>query len=219
MVHPVGGTVFCYMKLANILDTDRTIYAFQDPSIEAEKSLFQNIEEMAAFYLNHIQKIQKKGPYYLCGASFGSLVVAEIAYLLEQQKEIVKFIGIIDGWGTHGQTDFDTNYVREIINLHHSDHQENLQFDKQFLWEALLRQRLNMMLCYQYKHVDSPLILFKAIELLPEYKVIDAQDNHWSKYASSVSVWNIPGDHNTMMLEPNVVILSQEISKYLNKVI
>ncbi len=219
MVHPVGGTVFCYMKLANILDTDRTIYAFQDPSIEAEKSLFQNIEEMAAFYLNHIQKIQKKGPYYLCGASFGSLVVAEIAYLLEQQKEIVKFIGIIDGWGTHGQTDFDTNYVREIINLHHSDHQENLQFDKQFLWEALLRQRLNMMLCYQYKHVDSPLILFKAIELLSEYKVIDAQDNHWSKYASSVSVWNIPGDHNTMMLEPNVVILSQEISKYLNKVI
>ena len=217
MVHPVGGTVFCYMKLANTLDTDRTIYAFQDPSIEAEKSLFQNIEEMAAFYLDHIQKIQVKGPYFLCGASFGSLVVTEMVHLLEQQKEIVKFIGLIDGWGTHGQTDFDTNYVREILHLHYPRHQENLEFDKESLWEALLRQRLNMMLCYQYKRIGSPVIIFKAIELLPEYKGIDAQDNHWSKYASSLSVRNIPGDHNTMMLEPNVRILSQEISKYLNK--
>lgn len=217
MVHPVGGTVFCYMQLANILDTHRTVYAFQDPSIEAEKSLFPNIENMAAFYLDHIQKIQGQGPYYLCGASFGSLVVTEMAHLLEQQNEIVKFIGIIDGWGAHGQTDFDTKYVREIINLHHPNYQENLQFDKQPLWESLLHQRLNMMLCYQYKHVDSPVIIFKAIELLPEYKAIDAPDNHWSKYASSVSVRNIPGDHNTIMLEPNVVILSQEISKYLNK--
>ena len=218
MVHPVGGTVFCYMQLANMLDTDRTIYAFQDPSIEAEKSLFSNIEEMAVFYLEHIQKIQAQGPYYLCGASFGSLVVTEMAYLLEQKKEIVKFIGIIDGWAAHGQTDFDINYVREIINLNHPNYQENLQFDKQPLWESLLRQRLNMMLCYQYKHVDSPMIIFKAIELLSEYKIIDSPDNHWSKYASSVSVRNIPGDHNTMMLEPNVVILSQEISKCLNKV-
>ena len=80
-----------------------------------------------------------------------------------------------------------------------------------------MRQRLNMMLCYQYKRIGSPVIIFNAIELLPEYKGIDAQDNHWSKYASSLSVRNIPGDHNTMMLEPNVRILSQEISKYLNK--
>lgn len=215
MIHPVGGTVFCYIQLANLLQTDRTIYAFQDPSIEAEKSLFANIEEMATFYLDHIRKIQEHGPYYLCGASFGSLVVTEIAYRLEQQNEKVRFIGIIDGWGKHGQEDFDIDYVRKIIHFHHPEHHKNSDLDKQFLWESLLHKRLNMMLDYTYKNIQSEIILFKARDLLPEYKIIEAPDNHWSQYAFCLSTMTIPGDHNTMMQEPYVATLAAEMSKYL----
>lgn len=215
LVHPVGGTVFCYMQLANILGIDRTIYAFQDPSIEAERSLFSNIEEMAKFYLEHIQKIQRQGPYYLCGASFGSLVVTEIAYLLEQKNEVVEFIGIIDGWATHGRTDFDSDYVREIIQMHNPDCENNFYFEKQALWEKLLLQRLNMMTYYSYKNIRQSVVLFKAQELLPEYEAIETKDNYWSQYVNSLSVRNISGNHNTMLQAPNVSVLAQEISEFL----
>ena len=215
IVHPVGGTVFCYMQLASSLDTDRTIYAFQDPSIEAEKSLFSNVEDMARFYLGHIQKIQEQGPYNICGASFGALVATEIAHMLEQQNETVNFIGIIDGWGTHGQTDFDTDYVRDIMNLHHPDDHENRHFDKQSVWESLLHQRLKMMLGYRYKYIHSPIVLFKALELLPEYKAIDAPDNHWAQYAMTLAIRTISGNHHTMMQAPHVAVLSDEITTYL----
>ena len=216
IVHPVGGTVFCYMQLATILNTERTIYAFQDPSIEAERSLFSSIEEMAKFYLEHIQKIQVQGPYYLCGASFGSLVATEIAYLLEQKNEIVEFIGIIDGWGTHGQTDFDSAYVRAIIQMHNPVCDDNFHFEKQALWESLLYQRLKMMLQYPYKNIQSQATLFKAKDLLPEYQSIEASDNHWSQYISCLSTKIISGNHNTMLQEPYVKILAFEMSKYLS---
>lgn len=215
LVHPVGGTVFCYMQLANMLETDRTIFAFQDPSIEAEKSLFENVEAMAEFYLEHIQKIQEHGPYYLCGASFGSLVITEIAYRLEQQNEIVNFIGAIDGWGKHGQETFDADFVRQIIHLHHPEYHQNPDFDKQSLWESLLHQRFNMMIRYQYQKIHSPFILFKALEILPEYQHVDAPDNHWTQYISSLSVITIPGDHNTMLQSQNVATLAQKMGQCL----
>lgn len=216
MVHPIGGTVFCYMQLANLLETDRTVYAFQDPSIEAEKPLFTSVDEMALFYLEHIRKIQETGPYYLCGASFGSLVITEIAHLLEQQNESVNFIGIIDGWGKHSQSNFDIDYVRQIIHLHHKDYSQQGENGKWSVWENLLQYRLNSMLKYKYKKIQSSLVLFKALELLPEYKNINAADNHWSQYAMlPVSIATIPGDHNTMLLEPHVKKLTHEICKYL----
>lgn len=213
MIHPVGGTVFCYMQLARLLDTDRTLYAFQDPSIEVEASLFSTIEEMAIFYLEHIQKIQPHGPYYLCGASFGSLVVTEMAYQLEKQQETVAFVGLIDGWGTHGQANFDADYVKEMIHLQH--YQEHAEFENQALWTSLLAHRLNMMLQYPFQCIQSPIVLFKALTLLPEYKAIDSSDNHWAQYAAELSIHIIPGDHNTMMQMPHVEILAQKMSPYL----
>lgn len=215
MFHPVGGTVFCYMQLASLIKTDRTIYAFQDPSIEAEKSLFANIEEMATFYLDHIRKIREHGPYYLCGASFGSLIATEIAHRLEQENEKIAFIGIIDGWGKHGQESFDIDYVRQIIHLHLPKQHAGADLEKQSLWESLLHQRLNMMLRYDYKSIKNEVVLFKAQELLSEYKAIEAPDNHWSKYISHLSSIIIPGDHNTMMQDPCVSVLAAKVDKYL----
>lgn len=215
-IHPVGGTVFCYLPLVKNLVTDRMIYAFQDPSIEAEKPLFTCIEDMATFYLEHIRRIQRTGPYYLCGASFGALIVTEIVSRLETEHETVQFVGLIDGWGAPSKIDFDVNYVRDIIQLHHNDKNEEIGLEKRKLWEDLLQQRLNIMKKYQYKKIQHPLILFKAIELLPEYREINAPDNHWSQFTPfPVTIRNIPGDHNTMLQEPSVGILAQAISEYI----
>lgn len=146
-----------------------------------------------------------------------ALVVAEISYQLEQSNVIVNFIGVIDGWGKHGNVDFDTDYVRRIIHHHHPNAQQNADFDKQTLWESLLHHRLNMMLRYPYKSLQSPMVLFKAQDLLPEYREMDAPDNHWAQYVSDFLIVTVPGDHNSMMLEPHIARLIEEMNPSLKE--
>ncbi|MDF1756883.1 MAG: amino acid adenylation domain-containing protein [Legionellaceae bacterium] len=219
LVHPVGGTVFCYLSLVNSLATDRTIYAFQDPSIEHEKPLFETIEKQATFYRTIIQKMQPSGPYYLCGASFGASVVTEIAAQLLQYKEQVNFLGLIDGWGVLGNTKFDSNYIQEILNQHlpKSETSEK-SIENQGLWERLLQHRLNMMSKYKHKKINAKISLFKATTILPEYENIDAADNHWSTFSSlPINIFNIPGDHNTMLENPNSNQLAKDIQRCLEE--
>ena len=215
IVHPVGGTVFCYLSMVEALTDNRTVYAFQDPSIEYEKPLFLTIEEMATCYRNIIEKIQPAGPYYLCGASFGASVVTEIAYQLYERQEALGFVGLIDGWAKNSKTQFDLAYVKEIIHLHQQDlkvSDQSNKIDNQAIWEGLLQHRLNMMLNYSHKKMPIKLTLFKAIELLPEYQDIDAEDNHWSHYSSlPVDVFCISGDHNTILHGRNAQNLAEFI--------
>lgn len=214
MIHPVGGTVFCYLPLTKALPNDCTILALQDPSIEHGKLLFSSIEEMATCYRTIIQNTQPIGPYHLCGASFGASVATEIAYQLLAANERVHFVGLIDGWGKFSKTKFDIDYVRAIIHLYKpqnstdsTNHIENQNF-----WEELLQQRLEMMLRYKHKKLPIKLTLFKAETLLPEYQEIDAEDNHWSAYSSlPIEVFHISGDHNTMLQDPNIDTLATYI--------
>lgn len=217
IVHPVGGTVFCYLPLANQL-SDRTIYGLQDPSIELEKPLFQTIEEMATCYRRAIQSIQPQGPYYLCGASFGATVVIEIAHQLLAQNQSIHFVGLFDGWAALSGLQLKSDYAKTLI-LHHEGFDEAALVPKDVsnpaLWENLLKHRLEMMVKYKIKKVHTKLSLFKAEDILSEYQEINAPDNHWSDYATLLDVYPVPGDHNTMLQNPNVTSLASFIRNCL----
>ncbi len=96
MVHPIGGSVLCYMELAGQLGKDQPLWALQskfDPGYLATLS----IEDIASEYLRDIQREQPHGPYMLGGWSLGSVIAMEIANQLESQGETVKFVAVIDG--------------------------------------------------------------------------------------------------------------------------
>lgn len=212
LVHPIGGTVFCYLQLANYLHADRTIYALQDPSIECNSNIFKTIKEQASYYRNIIEKTQPKGPYYLCGASYGASVVMEIAHQLEKSHKIVNFVGLIDGWAITEKQEYDQQYIHEVIKLHADKKQTLSNIDKQQIFEKLVSERLKMMQQHTFKKITAPVSLFKAQEILKEYQSIDCKDNHWSKYlALPLRIISIPGDHNTMLEKPHVQILAHEL--------
>ncbi|MBA2651067.1 MAG: amino acid adenylation domain-containing protein [Tatlockia sp.] len=217
-VHPIGGTVFCYLALVEMLKNDRTYYGLQDPSLELEKPLFHTIEDMATFYRKAIQKIQPKGPYYLCGASFGATVAIEIAHQLLELNEKIHFLGFIDGWASFSNAQLDVDYI-ETLNIHHQENPDEtiLQgLENPKLWKTMLQHRLNLMSSYSIKKVDIPLSLFKAQEILSEYKEIDVEDNYWSSYSPSINCHLVPGDHNSMLKKPNVGILAEQMQKHLD---
>lgn len=218
-VHPIGGTVFCYLPLVQMLQDDRTYYGLQDPGIEQGKTLFNGIEEMAAIYLKAIQIIQPKGPYYLCGASFGATVVTEMTYQLLKQNEQVNFVGLLDGWAAFSNVQLDANYI-ETLKTHQHENAESTfmlsDFENPVLWKIMLQDRLDMMSAYAIKKLNTKLVLFKAKEVLPEYMDIDSKDNHWAEHSTyPMPVYVVPGDHNTMLQAPNVKTLARYIQRSL----
>lgn len=55
-----------------------------------------SIEKLAKEYIKKIKDIQPKGPYYLAGWSLGGLIAYEIALRIIENKDEVRFIGMID---------------------------------------------------------------------------------------------------------------------------
>jgi amino acid adenylation domain-containing protein len=102
LVHPVGGTVFCYMELAGHLSADRPVYALQAPAERANIFEVISIEEMAAQYLEELRRVQERGPYLLGGWSMGGVVAFEIARQLVAAGEEVLLLALVDSEAPQG---------------------------------------------------------------------------------------------------------------------
>ena len=56
----------------------------------------RSVRKIAQSYTRMIKEVQRRGPYYLAGQSFGGLVAYEIANILTEQGEDVAFMAMID---------------------------------------------------------------------------------------------------------------------------
>jgi len=91
-VHPIGGSVFCYVDLARQLGRSLPFYGLQ----ALENDGAETIEEMASQYLISLQAVQSDGPYRLGGWSMGGLIAYEIARQLTAAGEQVEVLALID---------------------------------------------------------------------------------------------------------------------------
>ena len=92
-VHPLGGEVLCFARLAHHLGPDQPFYAFQDrPEIATAPS----IADTAAHYIDALRKVQPCGPYLLGGYSFGGTVAFEMAQQLQRSGEAIALLAILD---------------------------------------------------------------------------------------------------------------------------
>lgn len=90
-----GGDVFDYRDLALALPDEQPVYVFGVPPLEACEG-FPSVQRLAAIYVTEARKRQQRGPYRLCGHSFGGLVVYEMAALLASEGEAVGLVALID---------------------------------------------------------------------------------------------------------------------------
>lgn len=106
-MHAAGGNVLFYRDLASALGDDQPVYGLQARGIaDKSETAHDRVEDMAAEYIDEIRQLQPKGPYRLCGSSFGGLVAFECAKQLLESGELVSVLGL-----------FDT-YAPEYLNNH-----------------------------------------------------------------------------------------------------
>jgi thioesterase domain-containing protein len=90
-----GGDIFDYRDLALALPEEQPVYVFGVPPLEPGE-VFPTVQRLAAIYVGEVRKRQPRGPYRLCGHSFGGVVVYEMAALLADQGEEIGLVAMLD---------------------------------------------------------------------------------------------------------------------------
>jgi thioesterase domain-containing protein len=100
-----GAPLFCFpgsgrephvfREMVAILPEGQPVYAV-DLGWVCEARQDFTVEQLAEFYLDRIRAIQKHGPYYLCGYSFGGLVAYEIATRLINEGDRAALVALLD---------------------------------------------------------------------------------------------------------------------------
>jgi thioesterase domain-containing protein len=98
LMHPVGGSVSCYLALARKLDIDRPIYGIEAPEDAAESAEAQDLAQRAAACVAALRQVQTKGPYLLGGWSLGGILAFEMARQLLAAGEEVAPLILIDSY-------------------------------------------------------------------------------------------------------------------------
>ena len=83
-IHPIGGDVLCYLKLANRLAAGPAVWAIRSPGLEPGETALTSVEAMAEHYLDLLRAADIATPYRLGGWSFGGLVAYEMGRRLAQ---------------------------------------------------------------------------------------------------------------------------------------
>lgn len=187
---------------------------------------FRHITEK---YFNAITSYQKRGPYYLSGASFGGLIAFEVARRLLQMREKVSLIALYDTW-TPGYRDKARLLKRINIGVK-KIRESGLDQVKIYGYRAIakvlrLKQippeasasndirdilRNTALASYRLSPLNHSLLLFNARDRVRYYGEPDEDHLGWKRYASAVEVCKVPGDHIGILKYPNVTSLARKL--------
>jgi thioesterase domain-containing protein len=241
MVHPPGGIVVCYQPLAHRLGQDRSVYGIRARGLHGETDLPARMEDMAAEYVAAIRGAQAEGPYHLGGWSVGGVVAFEMAHQLLDQGQAVGLLALLDTTiplnpANPRYAEEAERSAREYgldITLEELD---RLGPDEQlpYLWQHV--QRLGLVesdtpLPLVQQILDDLKRLFHAhIRLANDYQVrpyagrivlfrpsdspvvaCGPPDRGWGEWADAVDVHFVPGQHHTMVKEPQVQELARQM--------
>ncbi|HEX8474928.1 MAG TPA: amino acid adenylation domain-containing protein, partial [Pyrinomonadaceae bacterium] len=95
-VHPAGGNIICYIALVHHLGLAQPFYALQARGLDGREQPLTRIEDMAAYYIDALQRVQPQGPYLLGGWSLGGVIAFEMARQLHAEGHEIALLALID---------------------------------------------------------------------------------------------------------------------------
>ena len=92
-LHGFDGTVDDYLNLAHNLDRQMPVYGLRVGAAQADsENIPSSIDTLAASFEGEIRRLKPKGPYRICGYSFGGVPAFEVARRFEMAGEEVTLI-------------------------------------------------------------------------------------------------------------------------------
>ncbi len=98
LVHAVGGEALGYAGLGQQLDPDRPLFGFEARGLQGDEEPIEDLEDIAAFYVEAMREEQPEGPYLLGGWSLGGVIALEMARQLKSQGQSISLLVMLDTW-------------------------------------------------------------------------------------------------------------------------
>ncbi|MFF2199336.1 amino acid adenylation domain-containing protein [Streptomyces sp. NPDC058145] len=97
LIHPLGGTVFCYGALTDALPADQPAYGIQAfDHVAPDGPRPTTIEAIAEHYLDVVRAVQPEGPYRFGGWCMGGAVAYAMARRVREEGGHVETLALID---------------------------------------------------------------------------------------------------------------------------
>ena len=95
-VHGGGGHAVFYRDLARAIDPDRAMIGFESRGIDGRAPLHTSVEDMARHYVELARTVHPDGPYLLVGSSLGGMIAYEMARRLAAAGQAVPLCALVD---------------------------------------------------------------------------------------------------------------------------
>lgn len=221
-IHPIGGTGFCYLDLIKLLPTSQPCYIIQDPSIDANQILFEDIPTMAHYYNQLLLKHFKHRKIILCGYSFGGMLSLEMVSQLEKQQ-LDTAIDLIITFDTWVVSDFMNIKAKEALKLSILRQYERVainltsqNIDPKPWMELYYRRLQDLGFAYKPPKINKKIMLFKANQQSGEFSAMNDVTNYLNNHTSQgVDVHLVSGDHDNILQYPNVKKIGRLLNHYM----
>ena len=217
IIHGLSGTIMEAFPLGRRMRYAGAVYGLQARGLDGRCRPHDTVSAMAMANLEAIRTRQPKGPYNLCGFSFGGLVALEMAQQLWQAGEQVAFLGMIDtlpnwrGWPLERRLSYILRRMaRSTMGLlRASPMRPNASVDIPAHVEAVTRSTSRASARYRPTQYQGTLTLLLADMPNP---VFAHPEVFWRRYARDLRVYRIPGAHDSLLSEPNVAAVAEVLT-------
>jgi amino acid adenylation domain-containing protein len=227
-VQPLGDRIpfFCVHgdeanhHISRFLGNDQPYYAFFHQGEEGRPIRYTTVESIAAHYIKELKTLRPDGPYLLGGYSFGGIVAYEMACQLAAEGHQVPLLVMFDMYAP--------DRFMEVMGAEEPFYQplKNLVI-RSLVKQALRRGKVASPKLRHYYIIDT---YHKAIQgyrpkpyggTVTVFKAEESagpDDMGWSGLVQGgLDLHLLPGDHYSMIKEPGVVRLVQELSASMDR--
>jgi len=226
-VHALGGLVIGFRHLARHLGVDQPVYGLQAQGMEGRRPILTRVEDMAANYIEEIRTVQPQGPFYLGGLCLGGWVAYEIAQRLHTRGEEVGLLALFDSYPDNLPRRHlmlkllrlppreSLAFLRKRLGLHPKEVKANVQ--RVFLPRPVKQVRKALRSASD-AYVPQP-YSGKITYFRPVQKSLFTSDLPAAGYAElaagGLDIHEIPGSHDNLMAEPQVIVLAERLKACL----
>jgi amino acid adenylation domain-containing protein len=249
IIHGEGLNVLNFSTLAACLDAEQPVFGLQAKGLDGIDETPETLTEIAGFYLSEILQHNPNGPYILAGYSFGGYVAVEMQkqmskmgkevsmlimfdtdaekseykdwhYLFPRKvkRNLPIYIEVLKSLLMHPLATFKKKY-RDISNRAAADRLSRKNSRNFYLLiKKIKAKQLAAFRDYVMESFDGEVYIYKA-KICVHY-VDDRDFLGWKNYAKSgVIVRDVPGDHLSMLLSPQVEEFASILQRDLDECI
>ncbi len=234
--------LFHYLQLVRLIEPGHPIYGLQPPFLEGFKQPGIGIAQMAAIYLEELNRVYPEGECHLVGTCAGGVVAYEMAQQLRKRGRRVALLGMIDS-PCPPEAGTPVLSRRGYIAMRLLSHAKTLlrmpiHEAFRYVWVRVRLVAAGLLVrsggatrppdwakaqastanraaiyCYRAEPYDGRIDLFNAEEPYPTA----AEDTRpqWRKLAAESGIFTFPGCHADLLLEPSVLAVAERLNEQL----